>query len=267
MMSTTRAPTQLRQRKPSSKYAVPALEKGFDVIELLARSPNPLTLSQISVRLGRSVNELFRILRGLEARGYVSVGDRSQAYQLTDKLFSLGIGGHAAQNLVSTALPIMRVLTENTFQACHLVVASDDQMVVIASMEPPGNLSFSVRVGFRQKLVDSTSGIVLYAFEKTKMKALMKERLSAEIDTDTWNAFEIKAGQAFAQGFFEDRSTCAEGVTDISCPVFSSTSGVAALTMPTIKTRLSVSTQICLELLRCAASKISTELGAYPQTK
>jgi DNA-binding IclR family transcriptional regulator len=265
-MPTTRILVQ-PQRKTAEKYAVPALEKGFDVIELLAQSPSPLTLSQISVRLGRSVNELFRIVRGLEARGYVTVADRSQAYQLTSKLFSLSVNSPSSQNLISTAMPTMKVLSENTFQACHLVVASDDQMVVIASMEAPGNLSFSVRIGFRQKLVDSASGVILYAFEKTKMKTLMRERLAGETDSDTWNAFETKAGHAFDQGFFEERSTFTEGITDISCPVFSSTNRVSALTMPTIKTRLSTSTEDCLRLLRNAASKISTELGAYPPTK
>ena len=266
-MPNRSTPADLLKRKPSEKYAVPALEKGFDVVELLARSPNPLTLSQISVRLGRSVNELFRIVRGLEARGYVAVSDRSQAYELTNKFFSLSVGRQVTQNLVTTALPFMQKLTESTFQACHLVVASDDQMVVIASMEAPGNLSFSVRVGFRQKLVGSTSGIILYAFEKAKDKTLMKERLSAETNADIWNEFEAKASQAFDQGFFEEQSAYTEGITDISCPIFSSFSKVSALTMPTIKTRLGSPAGACRELLRDATSKISTELGAYPQTK
>jgi len=266
-MPSTQKSDRLHPDKPSDRYAVPALEKGFDVIELLAQCPNPLTLSQISVRLGRSINELFRIVRKLEARGYVVVSDRGQAYRLTNKLFSLSVNSPVAQNLVSTALPIMQTLTESTFQACHLVVASDDQIVVIASMEAQGNLSFSVRVGFRQKLVNATSGVILYAFEKPKMKALMKERLLAETDAEIWSEFEVKAERAFEQGFYEEQSSFTEGITDISCPVFSSTARVSALTMPTIKTKLSSPTSICLERLRDTASKISTELGAYSQTK
>lgn len=257
----------IRPRKPSDKYAVPALEKGFDVIELLAQCPNPLTLSQISVRLGRSPNELFRVVRGLEARGYVVVSDRAQAYKLTNKLFSLSVNSPVGQNLVSAAMPIMQTLVESTFQACHLVVATEDQMVVIASAEAPGNLNFCVRVGFRQKLVNSTSGVILYAFEKPQTKALMREYLAIDTDPDTWKTFEAKAIRASSQGFFEERSAFTEGITDISCPVFSSTARVSALTMPTIKTKLSSPIHICLEKLRDAASKISTELGGYPQTK
>lgn len=266
-MPSPQTPASLHPRKTPERYAVPALEKGFDVIELLAQCPNPLTLSQISVRLGRSVNEMFRIVRSLEAHGYVVSGERGQAYKLTNKLFSLGIGTPTNQNLVATALPAMQALAESTFQACHLVVASEDQMVVVASVEAPGNLSFSVRVGFRQKLVHSTSGLILYAFEKPRFKALMRERLLQEADPETWRAFEAKAIQAFDQGYFQECSAFTEGITDISCPVFSSTTRVSALTMPTIKTRISSPMEVCLEKLRNAASKISIELGAFPSTQ
>jgi DNA-binding IclR family transcriptional regulator len=161
----------------------------------------------------------------------------------------------------------MQALTESTSQACHLVLASEDQMVVIASVEAAGHVSFSVRVGFRQKLVESTSGVILYAFEKAKAKAAMKDLLSQDCELDTWRAFEAKANQAFAQGYFEEKSNFTEGITDISCPVFSSTTRVTALTVPTIKTRISSPIEVCRERLRNAASKISTELGAFAATQ
>jgi hypothetical protein len=46
----------------TSRYRAPALEKGLDVIELLAAEKSPLNLSAISQRLGRSSGELFRML-------------------------------------------------------------------------------------------------------------------------------------------------------------------------------------------------------------
>src|SRR5437762_9647214 len=50
----------------TSRYRAPALEKGLDVIELLAAEKSPLNLSAISQRLGRSSGELFRMLQVLE---------------------------------------------------------------------------------------------------------------------------------------------------------------------------------------------------------
>mgnify|MGYP003583588565 CR=1 FL=1 len=55
----------------SSRYRAPALEKGLDIIELLASETEPMSPSQISQRLGRSMSELFRMIQVLEHRGYI----------------------------------------------------------------------------------------------------------------------------------------------------------------------------------------------------
>jgi DNA-binding IclR family transcriptional regulator len=48
------------------RYAAPALEKGLDVLELLASVSEALTHSEIARRLGRTINEVFRMLVCLE---------------------------------------------------------------------------------------------------------------------------------------------------------------------------------------------------------
>src|SRR6187402_695079 len=131
--------------KAASKYRAPALEKGLDVLELLAAAKSPMTLSQISTRLERSVSELFRMVQVLESRGYVALSGRGDGFELTNKLFSLGLSRGPSQNLLASALPLMQALSEQTRQACHLAIASDDRMVVIARIEAPGDVGFSVR--------------------------------------------------------------------------------------------------------------------------
>ena len=42
-----------------SRYRAPALEKGLDVLELLAAETEPMTLTAIVNQLGRSHGELF----------------------------------------------------------------------------------------------------------------------------------------------------------------------------------------------------------------
>lgn len=83
---TLRSGSGYPERKNS--YATPALEKGLDVIELLARQPRGLTRSEISRELNRTVSEIFRMLLCLEQRGYIAKvnGDRCA---LTPKLFKL----------------------------------------------------------------------------------------------------------------------------------------------------------------------------------
>jgi len=74
-----------------SKYRAPALEKGLDVLELLASAKRPLTLSQISKQLGRSVSEMFRTVHVLQMRNFICVSSRGDGFELAGKVFSLAI--------------------------------------------------------------------------------------------------------------------------------------------------------------------------------
>ena len=247
-----------------AKYRAPALEKGLDILEVLAVVRAPMTLSQISQRLDRSVNEIFRMIQVLVVRGYLAPSAGDDGYELTDKLFSLAIATRPAETLLSRAMPMMQVMSDRTFQACHLVVAAGDQMVVIARMEAPGNLSFSVRVGFRRPLVGATSGVILYAFQPPEIQANWRSRLQPTVSTDAWDSFMTRAGHAVSDGFTMAESDYTAGITDISCPIFAGTELVAALTIPYIRTRLSTTTGESLDHLRRTAAQLSESLAARP---
>lgn len=244
-----------------AKYRAPALEKGLDVLELLAAARTPLTLSQISARLDRSVSELFRMVQVLETRGYVAASTRSEGFELTNKLFSLGLARGPNQNLLLNALPIMQQLSEETRQACHLAIASDDRMVVVARVEAPGDLGFSVRVGYQRHLCRATSGLVIYAFQKPEVRRKWAETLRPGLSADEWETFEARASQAVAQGHVAAKSGYAEGITDISCPIRNDVAVIAALTMPFIQSSESASLDETLDHLKAAADALSHALG------
>lgn len=247
--------------KAASKYRAPALEKGLDVLELLAQVKSPMTLSQISSRLERSVSELFRMVQVLEARGYVAASPRGDGFELTNKLFSLGISRGPSQNLLASAVPLMQALSEQARQACHLAIASDDRMVVIARIEAPGDLGFSVRVGYQRPLIHSTSGVVLYAFQKPKVRDQWRGLLKAGAAPEEWQAFETTAERVLAQGHHMAASEYIDGITDISAPVSNDVGTIAALTMPWIHIRDGMTLDEALARVKATARALSKSLG------
>jgi len=248
------------------KYRAPALEKGLDIVELLASSSRPMPPKLISEKLGRSVSELFRMIQVLENRGYVAMAENQGGYELTNKLFSLGMSRGISKNLLDHAVPAMRSLSENVLQACHIVVASDDQIVVVGQMDAPANPSFHIRVGFRQNIVDATSGALLYAFQKPKVRDAWRNGLQSTVSEEEWRRFEAMAEDALAKGYLVAQSSYADSITDICCPVASDRGVVAALTIPYIKSRLSVSIDECTESLVATARDLSQALGATPES-
>ena len=243
------------------RYRAPALEKGLDILELLASEGQPMTPSQIAVRLDRSVSELFRMVLVLEFKGYIIQSTQGQGYELTNKLFTLGMARAQVKSLLEAALPPMRDLSRDIDQSCHLVVASDDQIVVVARVENAGLLGFSVRPGYRKSLVEATSGLVLFAFQPDAVRKEWMTRLSAYPDKARLEGFLRQADVVRSRGFAQAGSDFVQGVTDLSAPIMAGGGCQAALTVPFVqraalpRSMVEAIDQVCL-----AAKQISEAL-------
>jgi DNA-binding IclR family transcriptional regulator len=244
------------------KYSAPALEKGLDVLELLAASGVPLTMSQIAAELGRSVSELFRMVDALVHRGYVGPAESGDGFELTNKLFSLGIARAPAKSLLEHALPEMRKLALEIRQSCHLAVASEELMVVVARVEAPGNQGYWVRIGSHRPLLASTSGLVLYAFQPESIRAEWRARLAPTVSSKVWKAFEERAATARSQKHVRADSYVTRHIVDLSAPIMSPEGVAAALTCPYIETPKALSIKDSIAAIRHTADEISAKVHA-----
>ena len=84
------APVPVNGKPVSERYGAPALEKGLDLIEILAEEAGAFTQKELAERAGKSVSEIFRMLGVLERRGYLVRDKLTGRYSLTLKLFVLG---------------------------------------------------------------------------------------------------------------------------------------------------------------------------------
>jgi DNA-binding IclR family transcriptional regulator len=243
------------------KYRAPALEKGLDILELLAAEGEPLTTSQMAQKLGRSVSELFRMVLTLEARGYIApIGER-EGYGLSNKMFSLGVAQTPTRNLIEIALPEMKKLSELSGQSCHLVVASNEQIVVVARIESSRDVGFSVRVGYRRPIIESTSGVVLVGNMKEAEREQLIKQLEQAGSESEMSMFLKRLELVSKQEYVTIPSDFVEGVMDISAPIFASKGVVAALTVPYVRCRPEVcNDKKALELLLDTVRKISNTL-------
>lgn len=246
------------------KYKAPALEKGLDVLELLAGSLEPMTTSQIASELGRSVSELFRMVLALEFRGYIVPAEGGKdGYTLSNKLFALGIARAPTKTLIELALPVMSALARDISQSCHIAMASGDQIVVVGRIENPGDLGFSVRVGYRRPLIKAASGVILYGFQEPDTQAVMRGQLG-EVTKADMDAFAERATQARAQGYVRSPSDFSDGVTDLSTPLMGRRGAVAALTVPFVRYQPERCTvEEAIERLCSAAERLSETLKQH----
>jgi DNA-binding IclR family transcriptional regulator len=246
------------------RYRAPALEKGLDILELLAGEGAPMSLSEIATALDRSPGELFRMVQVLEFKGYLAPKPTGEGYVLTNKLFALGMAQAPTHTLLEAALPAMRALTDRIGQSCHLAVASNDQMVVVARIEAPGDIGFSVRIGYRRGLAAATSGLVLFAFQPEKVREAWLARFFADAPPAKRRDFVKRADALREQGYLRAPSDFVQGVVDLSAPVIEGDGVSAALTVPFIhRMPLFCTMEDAIPHLRATVVQISESLGQH----
>lgn len=217
------------------RYRAPALDKGLDILELLAGEPQPLSVNEIAEGIGRSRSEIFRMLQVLEERKYLAKNPGDTGYVLTNHLFMLGMQQPRIHNITEIALPAMRHLAEKVQQPCHLVAPSDEQIVVIAQVDAPSDLGLVVRVGHRRPLTHSASGLVWFAFQNPQVQAQCLKHMDADNIKYSRNRFLKDAALVQKQGYARKPSEAVTGVTDLSAPIRQYDHVAYVLTVPFIE--------------------------------
>jgi len=222
----------------TDRYRAPALDKGLDILELLAEQPTGLTRAEIVKAMGRSQSEIYRMLERLVARQYVTRSQEGDRYALSLKLFVLGTRHPPVDRLVARAQPLIDIFTKAAEQSCHMGVYDRGNITVVAQVNSPGNWGLSIRLGARVSLIDTGSGHVLLAFQTEQQRAEMLAQHHAVDGEVPMGGDELAATleQVRSLGRWQGDSKQASGVVDISIPVFGPRGeAIAVLTCPFIR--------------------------------
>jgi len=246
-----------------SRYAAPALEKGLDILELLAFGTEALTRTEIARRLGRSVGELFRMLVCLEERGYISEMGLEERYQLTLKLFEIAHQHQQLQQLLTIARPLMQQVADYTGQSCHLAMPSNGNIVVVASVEAPVHMGFSVRLGANIDLLNTGSGHVILAFRGPAYREHALAAWHRKTKSRFPRGLDRHLDEIRRRGYEELASYQVHGVVNISFPVLNQQQeAVAAVTVPFLpRIGDDIGPPQVKEHLARAAEKLSKAIG------
>lgn len=200
------------------KYRAPALDKGLDILELLAMQPKGMTRSEIVKSLGRSSSEIYRMLERLVIRGYVNRSIEGDRFALSIKMFQLGSAFPPIRRLVDRAQPLMDVFSQRVHQSIHLAVPDRGQIHVVAQASGRSAWEFRLRLGAELDLFATSSGQTMLAFssEENLHHMLMLGGFGADMIDETLAAELAEIKKA---GHRIKPSLQLVGVTDISVPV------------------------------------------------
>lgn len=249
--------------KAVQRYPVPALDKGLDVLELLASQPRGLSLSELAIAATRKVSEIFRMVDGLKRRGYIMHDARTDKLVLTMRLFELAHRYPPTERLIAAALPEMEALSREVGQSCHMAVYSGGEMLVIAQIDSPLQMGFAVHVGARVGLMNSASGRVFLAFQnEAERHRILTLQPAALRSTSKAEAFVNRIAK---KGYESVPSDLIRGVTNMSYPVLDMSGRcAAALTIPYLQwdDASHASKEVTRARLGVAAAAVSSAIGS-----
>ncbi|MFP5406671.1 MAG: IclR family transcriptional regulator, partial [Gammaproteobacteria bacterium] len=201
----------------------------------------------------------------LERRGYLLRGQDGD-YRLSLRLFELAHRHPPIRRLLAVSLPLMQELAQRSRQSAHLVVHYARRILVVAQVESPEPMGFSVRLGahfpFRP---DRASARVLSAFQAHEARdALIEEMIENSERRLSRRQLEAALEAIVERGHYRAPSDTMTAVHDLCCPIFDhSEAAVASLTVPYLGQRdVAVTVDEALELLVHASAAISAALGA-----
>ncbi|TPK12884.1 helix-turn-helix domain-containing protein [Mesorhizobium sp. B2-5-9] len=144
-----------------SRDHVGSLERGLGVMEILARHPSGMTLTEMAEQAGLTRAGARRFLLTLTATGYATQSGR--VFSLSPRLLTVARSWLGGASLWSFAAPIMRAIAAQLNEACSAAILSGDDVVYVARVPGRRILSVSLDVGTRLPAYCTSMGRMLLA--------------------------------------------------------------------------------------------------------
>ena len=245
-----------------------SLDKSLQVIELLSKNPQGLSLSDLTQNLGYPKSTIHHMLSTFLPYDYVTQDPETKKYRLGFRFLSISKTILDNIDIRTIAHKHLRKLHQKCNEAVHLYILRNGHLVCLDKIEEPGGgLSLATYIGFRTDPHAAASGKVLLSELSHKAIAEMyKDRPLRVYGKNTITSF----AQLFEelenikkQGFAIDNEEYYEGALCIAAPLraggrieaaISVTGSIFTMTMDRINRELSV-------LITSTAEAISSEMS------
>ncbi len=218
----------------SKEYSAPALEKGIDILELLAKSQSGLKVNDIADSLSRTRAEIVRMIAVLAKRHYIEYDESTHLYSLSLRMFAISHLHAPVNNLSNVAKPAMTKLAELSNRTCHLVVPMKGGCVIVAEQTPLTSITnLSFPVGGIGGLLPNCAGHIFLAYAD---EAEREKMLNDFVDLHGDSALKMQTltstlDRVKKQGYEMMPSPVILGVIDTGYPVFNHQGNVIAALM------------------------------------
>ena len=197
--------------------------KALRVLEIVAASPQPVTLSYVADSLGIDKSTTYRMLNTLAEAGYVIRDEVSKRYSLSYKVVYLSRNLLADNEVSRLSRQILEELTAATQETVHLNILDDHQTILIQKVKGTQLVAVDFQIGDRSQLHCTSIGKALLAFQDVRF---IEEVIAAGLPQMASNTFtnpETFRKELYrirSQGYALDDHEFSDNMRCIAAPIF-----------------------------------------------
>ncbi len=212
-----------KEESPTARYHVPNLDRALMILELLAKCPHGVGMSDIARELSLPKNSVFRIVSTLHSHGYLTREDDDKTYRLSRKLLSLGYAAVDEHNLVEKSLDVMREIRDELDETTLIGLLVGSQGVVIEQVPSNQPVKVLVRVGHHFPLHTAAPGkSLMAALPEAELEALLRQLTLTKFNENTITsrrALRDELAEARSLGYAVDRGEEMDDLRCVAAPV------------------------------------------------
>jgi len=202
---------------------VPNLERGLKMMELLLDHPEGLQQTEIAARLRCAKTSVYRISMTLMQYGYLVRDEETKIIRLSRKLMAMGSRTLADQDLMSTAVDMMRSLRDQVLETILIGALVDTELVVLGQVLGSHHFKFSVDLGTRLPLHAAAPGKAILAL----LPANERDEIVRKLPFTRFNertlcdveSFTEELKQVVAIGYAVDRGEQLSGINCVAATI------------------------------------------------
>ncbi len=160
---------------------VPAIEKCFVILNLLAGSKRSMGISEISTTLNLNKSTVFNMVYTLSHLGLLEQ-DHSNRFQLGLGLYTLARAAGRNSDLIQVVHPYLEDINRETKLSAFLGIRSDSRAVILDKVDSAYDIRISSEVGMKLPLLAGAGG-------KALLSLLTEEEIDAILAAGTLPKF------------------------------------------------------------------------------
>lgn len=253
-------------RRDSDPDFVESIARGFDVLKAFDPSRPAMSLSEVASVTGLARPTARRILRTLEALGYVRAADGT--FRLTPQVLELGLTYVQSLGLWDVARPHLEDLVAKTHESSSIAQLDGSDIVYVARVAVPKLIALAVHIGTRFPAAPTSLGKVLLAdLAPDELDRTLAEPSRSGV-LPRWEPerreLDRVLQQVRAQGWALTDEQLASGVRSVAAPLRDGSGKVVAavnVTVHAAETSVEKLREEHLPMLLDAASRISADFA------